>query len=457
MKLYGKIMVPMMLLFFLGIAVVAFSGYAIMFRALTEVVGAQSLNTVDIAALGRRIGLVVATVSFGVLSVAGVALLLLLRSVVNPVKGVAKILLRRSELDFTLDNADRWMIDRSKARDEIAQMIRALTKLRVNLEEMVRAIRFRSEYFSKSAESLASLSGETVASMQEVKSSIEMVFSLLKETVQGIRQTADGLGEVAASAFTAATVASEGEVVAAESSRTSGQALGKVEQMISKVRTAGVRTEESARSMGGIAASVNSIGDFVATIKSIADQTNLLALNAAIEAARAGVAGRGFSVVADEVRKLAEESNLAAKEVESLITSLQEETKRALDVTNEAGGVMRETVGEAEETQRELKEAFERIERMNSLMHNLAETASKQESVARAMMIDIERANSGTVSLTETFSGIRSAAEDTAGASESVAREASDLAEGAHELQTTMRGFRIEDKASSAVSLQLLK
>lgn len=68
--------------------------------------------------------------------------------------------------------------------------------------------------------------------------------------------------------------------------------------------------------------SVDKIHLLSTTIMQITTQTNLLALNAAIEAARAGEHGKGFSVVADEVRKLAEESKIAATQIQNVVKDI---------------------------------------------------------------------------------------------------------------------------------------
>jgi methyl-accepting chemotaxis protein len=88
--------------------------------------------------------------------------------------------------------------------------------------------------------------------------------------------------------------------------------------------------EASARSVNGVNAQMQEIGDIVKVIGEITDQTNLLALNAAIEAARAGEHGRGFSVVADEVRNLAAKTAQAAGHIGELMNKLRAETETAV-------------------------------------------------------------------------------------------------------------------------------
>ena len=91
-------------------------------------------------------------------------------------------------------------------------------------------------------------------------------------------------------------------------------------QVTTELKDVVVASQESIASISQIASHISVIGE-------ISRQTNILALNAAIEAARAGVHGRGFGVVAAEVRKLAEQSHIAADEINKL-------TRQSVAATN---------------------------------------------------------------------------------------------------------------------------
>jgi methyl-accepting chemotaxis protein len=81
------------------------------------------------------------------------------------------------------------------------------------------------------------------------------------------------------------------------------------------------------------------IGDFLATITTIARKTNLLALNAGIEAARAGEHGQGFAVVASEIKTLAEASAKASGDVKNLVDDIRAKTASAISLISTTGKI----------------------------------------------------------------------------------------------------------------------
>ncbi|MBW4034610.1 MAG: methyl-accepting chemotaxis protein [Proteobacteria bacterium] len=116
--------------------------------------------------------------------------------------------------------------------------------------------------------------------------------------------------------------------------------------------------------MSGIEASSKQISNIISVIDEIAFQTNLLALNAGVEAARAGEAGHGFAVVATEVRALAQRSADAAKEIKTLISGSSQQVDAGVKLVAETGNA--------------LSRIGEQIERLNSLIVDIASSAQEQ-------------------------------------------------------------------------------
>jgi methyl-accepting chemotaxis protein len=133
----------------------------------------------------------------------------------------------------------------------------------------------------------------------------------------------------------------------------------------------------------------NNIGGIIETIQGIADQTNLLALNAAIEAARAGETGRGFAVVADEVRGLASRTQEATAEINTMITSLQQQTKKAVSDLNNGKNEANECRQYTDTLLNTLAQINQAIEQMHKMSLSIAESANEQNSLSNEINTNI--------------------------------------------------------------------
>ncbi len=140
----------------------------------------------------------------------------------------------------------------------------------------------------------------------------------------------------------------------------------------------------------------------------IAMQTNILALNAAVEAARAGVAGRGFSVVAAEVRKLAEKSIIAGKEINIIAKSTLEKTSEANEL-------------------------------LLNIIPDLTNTTALLQEIAAA---SIEQ-NNGVEQVNISLQGINQNTQNNATTSEELSKKAETLTENANNLNKTISYFQL--------------
>jgi methyl-accepting chemotaxis protein len=172
----------------------------------------------------------------------------------------------------------------------------------------------------KLATGVQSAAFQVGASSAEISAASRQMLSGLKDQTLKIESSTTAVTELSASIQTVAGNARQATQVAEQSS----EAVTSAVQRMESIRAAVADAAEKIRELGE---SSKRIGNIVEVIRQISEQTSMLALNASIEAAHAGEQGRGFAVVADEVSSLARRVGQSAKDIETLIQTVKEQTQ----------------------------------------------------------------------------------------------------------------------------------
>ncbi|MDF9391797.1 MULTISPECIES: methyl-accepting chemotaxis protein [Methylococcus] len=194
--------------------------------------------------------------------------------------------------------------------DEIGDLLRAMDAMRQALADLIGRVKRSSDQLvavgdeiTVAAQHEESLAHEFGALTQQIAASVREISTTGDEMV---RNVADVAGAVAATA----EVASAGRAC-----------LGETEAAMRRMNEGMSSVVERFTAIGEQAKGINRIMN---AMTDIAVQTNLLSLNASIEAEKAGKQGAGFAVVAGEIRRLADQSAVAALDVETMVRDMQQ-------------------------------------------------------------------------------------------------------------------------------------
>jgi len=226
-------------------------------------------------------------------------------------------------------------------------------------------------------DALSEIIDTTASSVVEMTSAIREIARSAETLDQSTESTAHALELLSGSVRTVESNARESHALSDETAQKAEQGMSAVHETVRGM----VEIQQSFEGIDTIISKLSekseSIGAVVKVIESVVEQTNLLALNAAIISSQAGEHGRAFSVVAEEVRSLAERTASSTREIAELIESVQggvhsavaameqgsTRVERGVELSNEAGRILRE-IGEG--TQQSTRWAKEIVEATRS-------------------------------------------------------------------------------------------
>ena len=289
-----------------------------------------------------------------------------------------------NRVSHATDNSDDSQSSTDKSIDELAH----------SAEESASSILEMVAINNEVRENLHKLAG----SVQETTTAIEQMTFSSKEVAKNIDELSTAAEETAASMNQMDVSISHVESNAAETSKLSEQVsrdaatgVGAINTTIEGIDRIKDTSRGAAEVIGNLGERIEQIGNILNVIDDVAEQTNLLALNAAIIAAQAGEYGRGFAVVADEIKALAERTGASTKEIASLISSIQEESRNAVSVMSQGVEDVHEGVRLGHNAEDALRKIVDSAKQSTLMIQAIAQATIEQSKGSKQVTNAISR------------------------------------------------------------------
>ncbi|WP_336635720.1 methyl-accepting chemotaxis protein [Lysinibacillus fusiformis] len=329
-----------------------------------------------------------------------------------------------------------------KTKDEFAHLAESFNSMSEKLRQMMKQV-------GDSSEQVAATSEQLTASSLEVTQATEVVTESIQDIAQGIdeQDTLTGdvrnlsahilkkMNDISTSIQNVNDATVDTKNMASLGRSSVHDATVQMDEISANTSELNTRVQDLDDNSAAIVAAVN-------VIKSIATQTNLLAINASIEAARSGEHGKGFAVVAEEVRKLADESNLAAVEIEKVVAQITDSTRiieEDMVNSNDSVHVGRDKVNVARDNFIQIDDAITDVQAQTELVTAAIRTIHQD---IEKLVQEIDYIGEVSMKSSRHVQSVAASSEEQNAAMEEVAAASTHLAKMAIDLQESIQTFK---------------
>jgi methyl-accepting chemotaxis protein len=319
--------------------------------------------------------------------------------------------------------------------DEIGEMAQAVQVFKDNMIKVEQQAIEQEEADCRAKEqrrqAMLDMADSFEASVQGVVEAVASGSTEMRTTAQSMAATAEETGRQATAAAAGVERASSNVQTVASASEELASSIAEVARQVADsadvAKGAVSQAERTNGEVGSLVEAARKIGKVVKLISDIAERTNLLALNATIEAARAGNAGKGFAVVAGEVKSLANQTAKATEEISAQIGAIQDATGNAVAA---------------------IKGIAETIAKVDEIAATIASAVEEQGAATQEIARNAQECAQGVAEVSGNVGGVDQAATETGTASGQVLTSAEAMSEQASNLRDEVEKFLAEVRAA---------
>ena len=310
--------------------------------------------------------------------------------------------------------------------DEVGDIARAVIVLQRSLQERdrLRSDVAHAESVKKRREALEDAIRRFDRIMRSVLLSVSNSVETMDETTRELaRVSAVAEGEAVEAAFVSENTVSNVSAVRSATDRLSAaisETVDGIRQAADVISLSSVAAQSASSSADDLTRTAGEIDAIMRAIADIAAQTNALALNATIQATRAASGTGNFAGVVSDIKTLSERIGNANEDI----------TRRLLAIR----GATSDTVGSVRSM----------VQKLDIVLHQtrtIALAMERQDAVTREIAESMTAAAQGTINVSSSVDRLKATIEDARGASMKVVTKATDMADEAHRLDSTVKSF----------------